>query len=178
MADSLDLASSVLAAWQTNCRVTAFLVENLPVALWDAAIPGVTPRRTVRTLLAHLHNVRVRWLRTLGLPQGIRVPRLVDLRRVGQGDLLVALERSGKGIEALLTRGHEAEGHVPSSPAYTWRNLPLDVAHVLTYFVAHEAHHRGQVVTVARQLGHRLPAAVTNGLWQWTTRQRESTSGR
>jgi uncharacterized damage-inducible protein DinB len=51
--------------------------------------------------------------------------------------------------------------------------LPLDVGHVLTYFVAHEAHHRGQVVLLARQLGHRLPSSVTNGLWQWTVRERE-----
>ncbi|PYP32097.1 MAG: hypothetical protein DMD49_06790, partial [Gemmatimonadetes bacterium] len=41
--------------------------------------------------------------------------------------------------------------------------------HVLTYFVAHEAHHRGQIVMVARQTGHRLPRATTNGLWQWKT---------
>ena len=52
----------------------------------------------------------------------------------------------------------------PPSPAYVWRNLPLDVGRVLAYFVAHETHHRGQVVLVARQLGHRLPSAVTNGL--------------
>ena len=170
-----DLRSSVLAAWRTNCRVTSYLTEELPATVWDAAVPGVTPRRTVRTLLAHLHNVRARWIRTLGLPHGIQVPPLVDLRRVGRRALLAALERSGKGIEALLTLGLEAEGQVPSSPAYTWRNLPLDVGHVLTYFVAHEARHRGQVVLVARQLGHRLPASVTNGLWQWTTRQREIT---
>jgi uncharacterized damage-inducible protein DinB len=49
-----------------------------------------------------------------------------------------------------------------------WRNLPLDVGHVLTYFVAHEGHHRGQIVLVARQIGDRLPATVTAGLWQWT----------
>lgn len=173
MADSVDLAASVLAAWRTNCRVTSFLVEELPADLWDAAIPHVVPRRTVRTLLAHLHNVRARWIRTLGKPHGIRAPALVDLRRVSRGALLAALERSGKGIDAVLALGLKAGGRVPPSPAYTWRNLPLDVGHVLTYFVAHEAHHRGQVVTVARQLGHRLPASVVNGLWQWTARQRE-----
>ena len=178
MTDSLDLVSSVVAAWRTNCRVTAYLVEKLPAALWDAAIPGVAPRRTVRTVVAHLHNSRARWIRTLGLPHGIQVPPLVDLRRVGRRELLAALKRSGNGIEALLTLGLEAGGHVPPSRAYTWRNLPLDVGHVLTYFVAHEAHHRGQVVLVARQLGTRLPASMTNGLWQWTTRQRESARSR
>jgi uncharacterized damage-inducible protein DinB len=172
MADPLDLRSSVLAAWRTNCRVTSYLVEELPTALWGAAVPGV-PLRTVRTLVAHLHNARARWIRTLGRAHGVPVPALVDLRRVGRRQLLAALERSGRGIEALLTLGLDADGRVPPSPAYVWRNLPLDVGHVLTYFVAHEAHHRAQVVLVARQLGHRLPSSVTNGLWQWTTRQRE-----
>lgn len=45
---------------------------------------------------------------------------------------------------------------------------------MLTYFVAHEAHHRGQTVMAARQLGRRLPPAVVNGLWQWTTRRKEA----
>jgi uncharacterized damage-inducible protein DinB len=173
MADSLDLRSSVLAAWRTNCRVTAFLVEELPTALWDAAIPGVAPRRTLRTVVAHLHNTRARWIRTLGLPHGVQVPPLVDLRRVTRRELLSALTRSGKGIEAILTLGLDAGGQVPPSPVYTWRNLPLDVGHVLTYFAGHEAHHRGQVIMVARQLGHRLPASVTNGLWQWSALQRK-----
>jgi uncharacterized damage-inducible protein DinB len=59
---------------------------------------------------------------------------------------------------------------VPPSKGYFWRNLALDVGHVLTYFVAHEAHHRGQIVMVARQTGHRLPPPTVNELWQWKTR--------
>jgi uncharacterized damage-inducible protein DinB len=59
-----------------------------------------------------------------------------------------------------------------------WRNLPLDVGHVLTYFVAHEGHHRGQIVLVARQIGDRLPAEVAAGLWQWTKRGVERRVGR
>src|SRR3990172_2462285 len=45
----------------------------------------------------------------------------------------------------------------------------------LGYFLAHEAHHRGQVCMLARELGHRLPAAVTAGLWQWSRREKEWT---
>lgn len=172
MPDLSNLQTSILSSWRTNCQVTSYLVENLPAPLWREAIPGA-PRRTIRMLVAHLHNSRARWLRTLGAPHGIPAPVLVDLRHVTRRQLLAALKRSGKGIEALLVLGLESGGQVPPTPAYVWRNLPLDVGHVLTYFVAHEAHHRGQVVLIARQLRHRLPSSVTDGLWQWTTRQRE-----
>jgi hypothetical protein len=87
--------------------------------------------------------------------------------------LISALNRSSRGIEALLRLGCRCGGRVPASPAYVWRNLPLDVGHLLTYFVAHEGHHRGQIVMAARQTGCRLPAAVTGGLWQWTKRSVE-----
>jgi uncharacterized damage-inducible protein DinB len=54
-----------------------------------------------------------------------------------------------------------------------WGNLPLVVG-LLTYFVAHEGHHRGQLVMLARQLGHRLPSAVSDGLWQLNKRALEA----
>ena len=72
-------------------------------------------------------------------------------------------------MEALLELGIASGGQIPPSKGYVWRNLSLDVGHVLTYFVAHEAHHRGQITMLARQTGQRLPRAVTDGLWQWKT---------
>jgi uncharacterized damage-inducible protein DinB len=167
-----DLSATLLGAWRTNSRVTAHLVEHLPAAVWDAAVPGA-PRRTVRMIAAHLHNSRSRWLKTLGQPLGIAVPALVDRRRVTRRELLSALRRSGRGIEALLEAGIAAGGQVPPSKVYVWRNLPLDVGHVLAYFVAHEGHHRGQIVMLARQLGQPLSPQAVNGLWQWHTRAGE-----
>ena len=171
-ASAPDLRESLVGAWRTNCRVTALLVDQLPAPLWSAALPD-QPRRPVRMILGHFHNSRSRWLRTLGREHGIPVPPLVDLRRVTRRELLAALKRSDAGMEALLVLGLDSGGIVPPSKAYVWRNLPLDVGHVLTYFVAHEAHHRGQIVMLARQLGHPLPRKATDGLWQWTTLSRE-----
>jgi uncharacterized damage-inducible protein DinB len=161
-----DLQGTVVAAWRTNNRVTISLVQNMPSGLWDVAVPGL-PHRTVRTIAAHLHNARCQWVKTLGREHGIAAPDRVDHRRVARRQLIAALKRSGKGIEDLLRLGLVSGGEVPPSRGYVWRNLSLDVGHVLTYFIAHEAHHRGQIVMVARQTGHRLPAAVTGRLWQW-----------
>ncbi len=172
MRPAADSAAALLAAWRTNSRVTAYLVEHLSQPLWEAPIPGA-PRRTVRMIAGHLHNARCMWLKTLGRAHGIAIPASVDRRKVERDELLAALVRSSAGIEALLELGIRAGGHVPPSKAYVWRNLPLDVPHVLTYFVAHEGHHRGQIVMVARQLGHRLPSDVCAGLWQWTKRSQE-----
>jgi uncharacterized damage-inducible protein DinB len=160
------LQTSVISAWRTNNRVTTELIERLSPELWHVVVPGV-PSRAVRTIAAHLHNARCMWVKTLGREHGVTIPAGVDHRRVTPRQLVAALKKSSAGIEALLDLGLAADGRVPPSKGYVWRNLALDVAHVLTYFVAHEGHHRGQIVMVARQTGHRLPAATTAGLWQW-----------
>jgi uncharacterized damage-inducible protein DinB len=168
-----DLRETILDTWRTSNRVTVFLVERLPPELWASAVPGA-PRRTVRMIAGHLHNARCMWIKTLGQELGVPVPRGVDRRRVRPKALVPALERSSRGILRLLALGYDRGGRLPMVSTYVWRNLPLDVGHVLAYFVAHEAHHRGQIVLVARELGYRLPPAVTAGLWQWTTRAAEA----
>ena len=167
-----ELGDRILDAWRTNNRVTIFLVENLPPSVWEASVPGA-PRKTVRMIAGHIHNARCMWIRMVGREHGIPVPAAVDRRRVTRGGLVAALKRSGAGVERLLRLACESGGSIPIPSTYVWRNLPLDVGHVLTYFAAHEGHHRGQIVMIARQSGHRLPVSVTGGIWQWTRRSKE-----
>jgi uncharacterized damage-inducible protein DinB len=160
---------SLIAAWRTSHRVTCYLIENLPPELWSQQLPGAA-RRTVRSIAAHIHNGRCSWIKMLGGRHGIEVPRRIDGRTVRQSAVSRALARSSEGIVALIRLGAARGGAIPGA---AWQNFPTDLAHFLSYFVAHEAHHRGQLCMLARQLGHRLPAEVSAGLWQWKKRSRE-----
>ena len=175
MKSAFDQRDMLLDAWRTNNRVTVFLFEHLPHELWRVTVPGA-PRRTVRMIAGHIHNARCMWIKTLGKEYGIAVPRAVDRHKVSPKELIAALGRSSRGIISLLKLGCDRGGTIPASSAYIWRNLPLDVGHVLTYFVAHEGHHRGQIVMLARQLGHRLPVETTGGLWHFSKRAKEARS--
>jgi uncharacterized damage-inducible protein DinB len=156
---------SLLSAWRTNNRVTIDLIERLPSELWRTEVPGI-PQRTIRAIAAHLHNARCRWIHTLGREHGVVAPPRIDQHKVTMKQTAAALKRSGKAMEALFALASET-GALPPSKGYVWRNLSLDLAHVVTYFIAHDAHHRGQIVLVARQTGHRLPSAVHGRLWRW-----------
>jgi uncharacterized damage-inducible protein DinB len=160
---------ALLDAWRTCNRVTVYLIENLPAELWSKNIPG-SNRRTVRTIAAHLHNTRCAWIKMIAARHGVNVPRRVDVRSVKPSELVRALHRSSNGIREVIELGLARGGPIP--PA-AWQNFPPDVVHFVSYFVAHEAHHRGQLCMVARQLDHRLPADVLGGLWQWKKRARE-----
>jgi uncharacterized damage-inducible protein DinB len=160
---------ALIDAWRTNQRVTTYLIENLPLEIWAQSVPGA-PRRTVRMIAAHIHNARCMWIKMIGGRHGVRIPRTVDGGRVRPAELSRALAKSSEGMIRLIRLGLARGGAVPPAD---WQNFPTDLTHFLTYFVAHEAHHRGQLCLLARQLGHRLPAGVTAGLWQWKKRAKE-----
>lgn len=166
---SEPVRDSLRSAWTINNRITTYLVERLPDDFWTAKVPGA-PRRTVQIIGAHLHNNRCMWIKMAGKKLGVAVPDPVDRQTVTRSQLISALARSSRGILSMLDAAFERDGKMP---AVAWQNYPPDVVHFLAYHVTHEAHHRGQIVMLARQLGQRLPKDVTTGLWQWTKRARE-----
>lgn len=164
--------AQVSAVWRTNNRVTEFFFEHLPDEVWRLKVPGA-PRRTVRMIAGHIHNARCMWITMIGRSYKLRAPASVDRRKVTRLQLLRALKRSNRGMLQLLKLS--LRGSATIRMRMPWVNFPPDAAHFVAYLVAHEAHHRGQIILVARASGHRIPQDITAGVWQWKKRLREAT---
>ena len=171
MASAIDIHETVLNTWKTTNRTTIFLIDHVPAELWNEKIPG-SPRRTVGMIACHIHNIRCRWIKAIGKDLIAQAPARVDQHRARRAEVIRALHRSSHAMLQLLSASLSNGGKLPGTPA--WLNFPNDVVHFLAYFVAHEGHHRGQIILLARQLDHRLPASVTNGVWQWNKRLKET----
>jgi len=61
---SLDLKNQIVDTWNINNRINLYLLEAIPPeALNDIS---ASKGRTVAQQLAHLHNVRLMWLKVSG----------------------------------------------------------------------------------------------------------------
>lgn len=173
-ADVSSAFDALIDAWRINARVTSFLVEHLTPDVWRAALSS-SPRRPVGRIAVHLHNARRLWLKSLGGAAGVGVTPLLPPTRTTAAQLLPALARSGAAIEAMIDAGIRNGGRFPGvASGFVYGAMPRDVALFVSYALSHEAHHRGQIVTIAREAGHRLPQEVVTGLWQWSSRLKEA----
>jgi uncharacterized damage-inducible protein DinB len=156
-AGSFVLAEALLAAFDTNDRINQYLLDSLLAEAWRAEPPG-KKGRDIAGVVAHMHNVRVMWLKaTKG-----KIPEQLDRFTVTPVQAKKALDGSRAALREVLKASLEADGRI--------KGFRPDVAGFIGYLIAHDAHHRGQITMLARQAGHPIPQKATFGMWEWGVR--------
>ncbi len=152
------VADGLTGAYATNNRINIYLIQGVPDEAWRAKLPG-GKGRDIASITAHMHNVRLMWLKSSGAKD---LPEKLEPATVTKAEAILALEASCKALEATLRDSLSGGGNI--------KGFKPDVASFFGYLVAHDAHHRGQITMLARQLGHPVSQSVMFGMWEWGTR--------
>jgi uncharacterized damage-inducible protein DinB len=158
------LPVALLNAFNTNNRINQYLIDNIPQAAWHAK-PIDGKGRTIPAIIAHMHNVRIMWLKaaTRGTKsQGNEMPAQLDRATVTPTQALRALEQSRHALSVVMSHALNTDGRI--------KGFRPDVASFVAYLIAHDAHHRGQIAMLARQSGNPLPQKAMFGMWEWGSR--------
>ena len=169
-AAALDFRQVLLESYAVNDRMNQVLLELLDPGAWRAKPPG-SKGRTIAAIFAHMHNIRRKWLR-LSAPH-LKLPTPLHRARCTQEQARAALaESAARCSEMLADALARSEGRVKNFRRDGWaRPWPVGAA-MFAYMISHDAHHRGQVCMLARQVGYSLPKAAV-GIWVWEKLWRE-----
>jgi uncharacterized damage-inducible protein DinB len=154
-----DVGPALIESFATSNRITRFLLENLHDDVWHAAPVGGRGR-SVAAIACHIHNARVMWLASFG--RKVKAPPKLDHLAASKADALKALDNSHEAISRMVGIALKTDGRIA--------NFKAGAAPFLSYLMTHDAHHRGQICLMAKQVGHPLGATIGYGMWEWSKR--------
>jgi uncharacterized damage-inducible protein DinB len=151
MPDTFTLADT----WLLNNRVTLMLLDALSDE--QLALTNNPRARNIADQLAHLHNVRRMWLE-VSAPAAAKGLQKLEKGTTTKAALKQALETSARAMADCIA---EAE---KSGKMKGYKRGP---AAFFGYALAHEAHHRGQIILHLKYAKMPVDRILGFGLWEW-----------
>lgn len=152
-----EIAGQILATWRRHNEILLYLPDATPRE-GLAAMPTGSRGRDVARQFAHLARVRTGWVHYHLTGRKPKLPRHDKGKRPTKAELDRLLRESGAGVDEFLERG--LRGDVRP------KLFGKQVVRWLGYLIAHESHHRGQILLALKQSGMRLPDEISvRGLW-------------
>ena len=162
---AFEPVSAMLAAFDTSQQMNELLLENVAPEVWrvDPPQPAAAKKkqgRTIAAIAAHMHNVRLMWLKAVKVP---KLPEKLDPDKVTVAQAIKGHRESHAALRSVLENALRGDGRVP--------HFPPDAARFHAYLVAHDAHHRGQISMLARFAGYPISQPTMFGLWEWNRKK-------
>lgn len=144
--------------WNIHNRINLYLLNALNEE--QLALKTNGKGRTIGEQFAHLHQVRLMWLK-VAAPEWLTRLSKIEKADINKEVIKLGLEQSGEAMSDLFIQSAASgkiKGFKPHATAF------------LGYLIAHESHHRGQITLSLKLAGHAVDAKIAYGLWEWGSR--------
>jgi uncharacterized damage-inducible protein DinB len=162
-----EIRDALLETYASNDAMNQLILLHLDPRAWRAQPPGQRGSgRTIAAIFAHLHNVRCKWVR-LTAPH-LKCPPPLDPDGCTMKQAAAAHRRSAAQCLRMLSDALSAAPNrrVAKFSRDSWMPTWPAGGTMFAYMFSHEAHHRGQILMLAHQVGYRV-LDKTPGIWQW-----------
>jgi len=149
----MDITADLITSWDLNNKVTLYLLNHTNTEWLPTKING--QGRSIGEQFLHINNIRSFWIGKVGAKIDLKLDKKYAKDKM---KLEAALQKSSKEMNNTLFQileQKEIKGYKPNSIAF------------FAQMIAHESHHRGQIMATITRNGLPIDKSVNFGLWNW-----------
>ncbi|GAA4272903.1 DinB family protein [Aquimarina gracilis] len=152
----MDFKADLVDTWNINNKVTLYLLDNIDPLWLLSKING--KGKSIGEQFVHINNMRSFWIGKVGEKIDLKIDKK---HATNKQQLVEALSKSAQKMSETLHQIFEQgriKGYKPHPIAF------------FSQIIAHESHHRGQIMATITRNNIEISKSVNFGLWNWNNK--------
>ncbi len=152
----MNIKADIIYSWNQNNKVTLYLLDNIEDDWLSTKLNN--KGRSIGEQFVHINNIRSFWISKVGE----KIDLKIDKKYANSKQKLIeALQKSSQKMNDTLYalfKQESIKGYKPHPTAF------------FAQMIAHESHHRGQIMAIIARNDLKISKSVNFGLWSWNNK--------